>query len=262
MSNQNDSNLTKEEQKTTSKNTNNQNTANILPLSAAAIVGVSLGGLGVVGCLIPILNNVSFFFGLIGLIFAIVGMVTVLKGKKGNKVLAYIGLILCILTIVGVLISQNIYGKAVKDAFEGPSVVSTESNNQNDKNDTDNKNVKVGETVKLSNGLELTVVSVEGGLKNFDGSAVSRVSIKYVNNGDKEVSYNAFDWKAENINGAQTSDTFYSDSNVKSNANNLGSGKLATGGTVSGVLYFKGDVAKMLYSSSFISDSSVTWINS
>ena len=45
------------------------------PTSAAAIVGLVLGILAIVTSWIPIVNNLSFILGAIGLIFSIVGVI-------------------------------------------------------------------------------------------------------------------------------------------------------------------------------------------
>ena len=64
-----------------------------------------------------------------------------------------------------------------------------------------------------------------------------------------------FDWKGQDANGAQRSTTVY-----MNGENALSSGTLAAGGTVSGNVYFDGDVSKVLYYSSVFSKSSqVAW---
>lgn len=103
-------------------------------------------------------------------------------------------------------------------------------------------NLVVGTTVNLVSGLSVTVDSVEPGLVNYDGSAITGVHVTYVNNGADGASYNLYDWKGEDANGAQQSTGYYSDG-----ADELKSGTLAKGGTVSGNIYFDGDLARVLY---------------
>lgn len=45
----------------------------------------------------------------------------------------------------------------------------------------------------MNNDLEICVVSVEEGLKNYDGTPITKVVVKYQNNGNKEISYNTYD---------------------------------------------------------------------
>lgn len=68
--------------------------------------------------------------------------------------------------------------------------------------------------------------------------------------------FNSFDWKAEDANGAQRSNTYYSESD-----NELNSGTLAAGGTVTGDVYFDGNATKALYYASMISDKpTASWL--
>ena len=55
------------------------------PQSAAAIVGLVLGILAIVISWVPIVNNFAFIVGLIGLVFAIVGLTGTLRGKKRGR---------------------------------------------------------------------------------------------------------------------------------------------------------------------------------
>ncbi len=124
-----------------------------------------------------------------------------------------------------------------------------------DKKEDSTDNLVVGTTVNLSDGLSVTVDSVETGLANYDGSAVTGIHVTYVNNGKEGASYNAYDWKGEDANGAQQSTTYYSNG-----ADELSSGTLAQGGTVSGNIYFKGDIARALYFGSIINKTaSASW---
>lgn len=100
----------------------------------------------------------------------------------------------------------------------------------------------VGTTVTTAAGLSVVVDSVQPGLTNFDGSTMTGIHVTYVNNGDEGADYNIYDWKGEDANGAQQSTGYYSEG-----SDELSSGTLAKGGTVSGNVYFKGDLARVLY---------------
>lgn len=113
------------------------------------------------------------------------------------------------------------------------------------------ENLVVGTTVNLPDGLSVTVDSVETGLSNYDGSTVTGVHVTYVNNGKEGASYNPYDWKGQDANGAQQSTTFYSDA-----SDELKSGTLAEGGSVSGNIYFDGDITSALYFENMFNDSS------
>lgn len=166
--------------------------------------------------------------------------------KEGKKPIGKIVLIVVVvLVVVGALGSMG-GNKTTTTAPE--STQQTEQSDAKDQSATEQKteesteNLVVGTTVNLPDGLSVTVDSVEPGLTNFDGSAMTGVHVTYTNNGDDGASYNVYDWKGEDANGAQQSTGYYSEG-----SDELSSGTLAKGGTVSGNVYFKGDLARVLY---------------
>ncbi len=166
--------------------------------------------------------------------------------KEGKKPMGKIVLIVVVvLVVVGALGSMG-GNKTTTTAPE--STQQTEQSDAKDQSATEQKteesteNLVIGTTVNLPDGLSVTVDSVEPGLANYDGSAMTGIHVTYTNNGDDGASYNVFDWKGEDANGAQQSSGYYSDG-----SDELSSGTLAKGGTVSGNVYFKGDLARVLY---------------
>lgn len=166
--------------------------------------------------------------------------------KEGKRPIGKIVLIVVVvLVVVGALGSMG-GNKTTTTAPE--STQQTEQSDAKDQSATEQKteesteNLVVGTTVNLPDGLSVTVDSVEPGLANYDGSAMTGIHVTYTNNGDDGASYNVFDWKGEDANGAQQSSGYYSDG-----SDELSSGTLAKGGTVSGNVYFKGDLARVLY---------------
>ena len=172
--------------------------------------------------------------------------------KEGKKPIGKIVLIVIVaLVVIGAIGSMG--GKkttttAPSDATQQEqSADSSKSDTKSDekadsKAEDSTENLAIGTTVNLPSGLSVTVDSVEPGLANYDGSTVTGIHVTYVNNGDEGASYNLYDWKGEDANGAQQSTTYYSDG-----SDELSSGTLAKGGTVSGNIYFKGDLACALY---------------
>lgn len=84
--------------------------------SGLAIAGMVLGIVAIATSFLPIINNGSFFLALIGLIFAIVGMVSIRKGKSSGMGMAVAGLVLSIVAIVVVLGSQAFYSAVIDEA--------------------------------------------------------------------------------------------------------------------------------------------------
>ena len=83
------------------------------PTSTAAIVGLVLGILAIVTSWIPIVNNLSFMIGGIGLVFSIVGVIGTVRGTKGGKGLAIAALVVNALSLVIVLGLQSAWSAAL-----------------------------------------------------------------------------------------------------------------------------------------------------
>lgn len=235
--------------------------------SGMAIAGLILGIIALITAWMPILNNISFFIALIGVVLAIVGMISTLRGKYSGKVFAIIAVIINVVAMVAVLAAQSATSAALNEAVNGSSVssVSTSSSTENttaaseSADQSTSTDLTVGTSVKLDSGLSIVVNSVDTTLTNYDGSSVVGVSVTYVNNGSDSVSYNMYDWKGEDSNGAQEDATYYSNSSANSD-DALQSGTLAVGGTKSGMLYFKADTVKVLYFSSLLNnDAAASW---
>ena len=166
--------------------------------------------------------------------------------KEGKRPIGKIVLIVVVVLVVVGAIGSMGGNKTTTTAPE--STQQTEQSDAKDQSATEQKteesteNLVVGTTVNLPDGLSVTVDSVEPGLTNYDGSAMTGVHVTYTNNGDDGASYNVYDWKGEDANGAQQSTGYYSEG-----SDELSSGTLAKGGTVSGNVYFKGDLARVLY---------------
>lgn len=83
--------------------------------SGLAISGFIIAILAIMGAWVPIINNVSFFFAVIALIFGIIGFRQIKKGKRVGQGLATATIIISILAGVVVLATQAFYSKAVDE---------------------------------------------------------------------------------------------------------------------------------------------------
>ncbi len=230
-----------------------------IPRSAASITALVLGIIALVMSWMPIINNFAFIFGALGLIFGIVGLIGVMRGKKAGKGIAIAALIVSVLSLAIVLGTQSMYSAAIDDAVNGPAATSAAPSDQDNGADEPSgeepqdearyTDLAAGTSVELENGLTVTVDSVETGLANYDGSVVVGVHVTYTNNGDDTANYNPYDWKGEDAQGAQEYTTFYSEG-----ADELSSGTLAAGGSVSGNVYFEDGTVKALYFASMVAD--------
>lgn len=116
--------------------------------------------------------------------------------------------------------------------------------------DTDYLNLAVGQTVTLGDGLSVTVNSTSTETASYGDTKVVCINVTYANDGSDNASFNTYDWKGEDANGAQRGPTFFMDS-----TDELSSGKLSDGGTVTGNIYFEEGVTRVLYYSNMFNDS-------
>ena len=165
------------------------------------------------------------------------------EGKRPiGKIVLIVVVVLVVVGAIGSMGGNKTTTTAPESTQQAEQSGSEEQSATEQKSEESTENLVVGTTVNLPDGLSVTVDSVEPGLTNFDGSAMTGVHVTYTNNGDDGASYNVYDWKGEDANGAQQSTGYYSEG-----SDELSSGTLAKGGTVSGNVYFKGDLARVLY---------------
>lgn len=253
---------------TTTESTNS--TPSATKTSGLAIAGLVLGILAAVTSFLPIINNLSAIVAVIGGVLAAVSLVGALRGKHSSRGLAIAGVVLAIVSFAVVLATQSMYKSAidtvVEEAKSGSKVVATteaESESESESEaeaesvpedkasaEEDFTNMAVGSTAELNNGTSITVNSVQTGLVNYDDSLITCVNVTYVNNGSKNASFNPYDWKGEDANGAQRSRAYFSDEE-----NALSSGTLSPGGSVTGNLYFDDGIVRVLYYSSMFNDA-------
>lgn len=244
--------------------TNNKHAAATPQLSKSGlgIAGFVLGIIALATSFLPIINNFSALLAAIGFVLALIGMIACVRGRKAGKGLSIAGVVMNVIAFIVVLATQSMYSSAIDDALSGTSVSPQSASEQpattapaSDDAADDSQAAAAGNSITLKNGLVLTVDGVVTGLQNYDGKPITQVSVTYQNSGNGQASFNPYDWKAEDAQGAQRSQAFYTDGD-----NELHSGTLAAGGTVSGNLYFEGDVVKVLYENAFIGrGSDVSW---
>lgn len=162
--------------------------------------------------------------------------------------------------IIVIIVIGGIYGSSQQDKG---TVISSNSNSVSDNKKTEKTNFKVGETIAFD-GKEVTVKSIDRDwksdnqfIKANDGKEFVKVNVSIVNKSDSELSFNTFDWKIEDANGAieGPSGTAFTASD------NLGSGDLAVNGKKEGSVIFevaKDSKIKIHYQPSFWSNKKIT----
>jgi len=87
------------------------------------LVALIVGIVAIVGCAIPIVNNVSIVLGVIALIFGIVGLIV----KNRRRGLAITGVVLGALSVIVGLATQALYSAAIDGVSNAISSASAES---------------------------------------------------------------------------------------------------------------------------------------
>jgi hypothetical protein len=115
----------------------------------------------------------------------------------------------------------------------------------------------IGQSAEYS-GLSVTLVSAGAGPNDLGGKPTYKLSVAYKNNGTASATFNPFDWKLEDGNGARTQNSAFI-----SGSPTLGTGDIAPGGSTSGDIYFTpgASVAKIVYQPSIFSGENnlATW---
>lgn len=84
------------------------------PISVCSIIGIVLAIVALISSPMPIINNASFFLGLIAVVLGLIGLVGALRGKKGGKVVSFVGIVLAVVSCAVVLATQSMYGAALE----------------------------------------------------------------------------------------------------------------------------------------------------
>lgn len=89
-----------------------------LSTSGAAIAGIIVGIIGLLGSAVPILNNFAFIIAIVGLVLGIVAMVGISKGKHKGKGIAIAAIVISVVACIVVFASQSLYSAAIDQATE------------------------------------------------------------------------------------------------------------------------------------------------
>jgi hypothetical protein len=127
------------------------------------------------------------------------------------------------------------------------------------KDDKPKTDVAAGETVTMDD-VQVTSTPLTPVTPQYSNSSYLCTTVTYVNGGKDSASFNTFDWKLQDPQGASRDATFGGSDKT------LNSGDLAPGGTVSGDVCFDDATGasgtyKVIYSASFWNDTKATWSN-
>ena len=201
-----------------------------------AITALVLGVIAIVGSWVPFFNVFSMVLGVLSIVFGAIGLIIKLSKKDKSLALVIAGIALGILTIV-IAVNMN---KGASDAIS--DAVDEISNGSQELQEVANKKYTVGDEITFD-GKTIGVTKVARNwssgssyIKPDSGKEYVLVEVKYINNTDKDLSYNALDWRIVDSAGDITSYAWVSTDN------DLNSGQLLPGGTKTGNIVF--EVAK------------------
>lgn len=178
---------------------------------------------------VPIVNNITPLFSVLGLIFAVIGIVTTKKGgKRHGRGLAVAGVIVSILSFALCLGTQAMYGKAIDDAVKDSKGVTTSQpadksdGNKTDSNEgTEADNAAKGEQDMEGDieGVHVKIVSAVRSNNDYEGKPTVLVTYEWTNNTTKNNSFAVLTSPKAFQNGTELPTAVYMDSPAGYDAN-------------------------------------------
>lgn len=152
--------------------------------SGMAIAGFVLGLIAILTSFLPIINNLSFFLAILGLIFGIIGFVGITKGKKSGRGFAIAAIVLCVVSGAVVLATQSAFSSAIDGASSSTTTSSTTSSSSDDAQSA------TEQTADANQAADFTVsdeklnkdsygATITGTVTNVSGKDKSYVQISY-----------------------------------------------------------------------------------
>lgn len=187
-----------------------------LPTSAMAVTSLVLGIIGIATSFLPVINNGSFFLGILGVIFGIVGIVGINKGKKKGKGLGIAGIVLSVITIAVVLIAQSLFSAALDSAM---NTTNTSSSSQQSQQQSSASNASAA-TDSSSAPYE---VSIDDATLTTDyaGNQALLVNFTFTNNSDDEASFAVNIMDKAFQNGVQLDTAIVADADTSTSLNTI-----------------------------------------
>jgi Domain of unknown function (DUF4352) len=208
----------------------------VAPRNGFGITALALSLIGLLFCLMPITGFIGLGLGLLGFLFAALGLGRVRRGVATNKGMSIAGLILSVLAIVLGFVSMKMFFDIVSGiggSSSPPSAVSTAGAGPDTEAPAATPAIgefTAGQTADRE-GLQITAGPLTKVKPQF-GNALLCSQVSYVNASNEEQNYNPFDWKLQDPNNNIVNATY-------SGEKDLNSGSLAAGGKVAGSVCFE-----------------------
>lgn len=142
---------------------------------ALAITALSVSGVALLLCWIPVVNNLVFILGLVAVVLALVASVVTMGAQSSFRGMAIAAVAVSILSVVGVLASQAYYRSVISDAFgisedetrQRPTAITSESHASPSGNSSESdagtaaRPFPLGTTASMGPDYEVAVVGVK-----------------------------------------------------------------------------------------------------
>lgn len=176
--------------------------------SVLAIVGLVVGVVALATSFMPFINNMSFVLGIVGLAFAVVGLVGILRGRHSGRGLAIASIVINVLALVFVLASQSAYSSAIDNAFVNTSDGSAASSSAGPGN-ASNAGSQAGNAA--SGSSDKYSIADEQLSKDSYSSTVTGT---FTNTSGKELSYVNLTYTLYDADGNQVGNAYASTNNL------------------------------------------------
>jgi len=126
---------------------------------AMTALGIAIASLLL--CWIPIVNNVVFFLGVVGLIVSVIAYQRARKGKADGRGMAFAAILISVLSLVGVLATQAYYGSVLDDIGEAIEGGADSTPSESDKKEAATaKTLPIGESAQVGSEYTVAVTKV------------------------------------------------------------------------------------------------------
>lgn len=158
--------------------------------SGLAIAGLVLGIVAVATSFMPIINNASFFIGLVGLVLGIIGLVQTRKGTKSGTGISVAAIILNVVACIAVLASQAFYSAAIDEAFSsaGISASSSSAASQSAISSQSSSSAQAASTSSTASEYEVTIDDATT-TTDYSGNPALLVTYTWTNNSSDATSF-------------------------------------------------------------------------
>lgn len=162
--------------------------------SGMGIAALVLGILSLIISWVPIINNLAFLTGFVGLVLGIFAIYSTRPGgKKSGRGISIAATVICVLAIVIVLFTQYVFGKTLDEVSKSVDKTAVTDSNGKPVGDTQDSKKPVGDTqdsesLLLRGKYLIDNVQLKKSIADFSGEPTVLLSYDITNKSDKRIS--------------------------------------------------------------------------